>query len=91
MQLKKPEDKNALWRYFLRILKKRKIIFGLLVFFIYSVALFGIAGHEYQRGLIFHYLKQSLSTNYKIPINYLKGLYARPKHINNNVKHIDCQ
>lgn len=94
MKIKEYDNKFKKHFIFYKNIKKRRIILLAIIFFLftlYSSAVFITGAVAHKKGFT-KILKSAILSNYRVPLNYLKGLTARPvEKISIDIKFKDFQ
>lgn len=78
---------NSLFRFAMR----HKILVGLILVGGYSGVMFYLGVRAQESGFVREVIKPVVQKNVQIPINYIKAVMAKPKHIVLDIKHEDFQ
>ena len=89
MLLKKSNTNHTFFKNTLILLKKKRVLVGIVLFTFYTVLILGL-GYALKRNDIYGlFLKPVLLKNYHMVGSYLKSFSASPEKIVINIKHKD--
>jgi len=91
MKIKESASHNRILNHISEILKKKKVIIGILLLGLYSIFLSILGVQAYRTGFIRELRKSISPENLKIPYNYVKGQIASPEQITIDIKYEDFQ
>ena len=83
--------KNNLLFNIIKFFKKGNYLFSYLLLLIYTLIIFIIGIYVHDNGITAKYIKPLITNGYKIPRNFISGLFSKTENIYIDIKHNDFE